>query len=192
MEHSPQHQEKIAVEMFKFDNSVEDSEELQQLAKELEAEHEEYVNSEPVLVPQTTILFTSGLHSCRCNFLTARRYRTYIRRSCMWAQEYGITTFLADYTTPFGLLALEILLELRKTGANFALYAISSRHVCRRISYRLIQETDIEIAWNLAQCDYRYQCLYSVDTLYRVYVNTGIRCTEEGIRYKQQIPNLCS
>lgn len=192
MEHSSRYQEKIDSEILEFDNIVEDSEELQQLAKELEAEHEEYVSSEPILVPQTTLLFTSGHHSRRCNFLTAKHYRTYILQSCTWAQEHGITTFITDYTTPFGLLALEILLELRNAGVNFTLYAISSRHFCRRRSYRLIPETDIEIAWDLARCDYRYQCLYSTDTLHRVYSNAGTRCTEEGIRYKRQLPNLCS
>ena len=192
MKHLPRYQKKTDAEILEFDDIVEDSEELQQLAKDLEAEYEEYVSSEPVLVPQTTILFTSGQHSHRCNFLTARRYRTYIRRSCTWAQEHGITTFIVDYTTPFGLLALEILLELRNAGANFALYTISSRHTCQRKSYRLIQETDIEIAWNLAKCDYRYQCLYSVDTVHRVYSNAGTRCTEDGIRYKRQMPNSCS
>lgn len=190
MEHSPQYRQEMEAQVSEFDD-MEDSEELQQLAKELEAEYEEYINSEPVLVPQTTILFTSGRHSRRCNFLTASRYRTYIRQSCTWAQEHGITTFIADYTTPFGLLALEILLDLRNIGANFTLYAISSRHVCRRKSYRLIQETDIEIAWDLSKCDYRYQCLYSVDTLYRVYSNAGTHCTEEGIKYKRQMPDPC-
>ena len=96
----------------------------------------------------------------------------------------------AGYTTPFGLLAMEVLLDLRSAGANFALYTISSRHVGRRRSFRLIQETDIELAWNLAKCDYRYQCLYSVDTLHRVYFTAGTRCTEEGIQRKRQMPEI--
>lgn len=188
-EHSPRYREKIDAQLSKFDD-IEDIEELQQLAKELESEYEEYVKSEPVLVPQATILFTSGRHSRRCNFLTARHYSAYIRWSYTWAQEHGITTFIADYTTPFGLLAMEILLDLRNAGASFALYAISSRHVGRRRSFRLIQETDIELAWNLAKCDYRYQCLYSVDTLHRVYSNAGTRCTEEGIQRKRQMSEI--
>ena len=107
-------------------------------------------------------------------------------------RKQGITTFIADYTTPFGLLAFEILLELRSTGANFTLYAVSSRHIGRRRSYRLIKETDLELAWNLAKCDYRYQCLYSVDTLYKIYSNSGTHCTEDGIRQKQQMPRPCT
>ena len=173
-------------------NNMEVSEDLRQLAAEAVAEYEEHVNSEPVLVPQETILFTSGRHSHRCNFLTARRYRTYIRMTCIWAQKQGISTFIADYTTPFGLLAMEILLELRSAGTDFTLYAVSSRHVGRRRSYRLIWETDLELAWNLAKCDYRYQCLYSVDTLYNIYSNSGTHCTEDGIRQKRQMPRPCT
>lgn len=189
MEHSPRYKKRMDAQIAKFD-SIEDSEELQQFAKVLETEYEEHINSEPVLIPQTTILYTSGHHSRRCNFLTARRYRTYIRWSFDWAQKHGITTFIADYTTPFGLLALEILLERRTSGTDFALYAVSSRHIGCRKSYRLIQETDIEIAWTLAQCNYHYQSLYSVDTLHKVYSGAGIWCTEEGIRCKCQIPEL--
>lgn len=111
IEHSPRYRKEIDAEIAAFDN-MEVSEDLRQLAAEAVAEYEEHMNSEPVLVPQETILFTSGRHSRRCNFLTARRYRTYIRMTCIWAREQGITTFITDYTTPFGLLALEILLSL--------------------------------------------------------------------------------
>lgn len=191
IEHSPQYRKKIDAQIAAFDN-MEVSEDLRQLAAEAVAEYEEHMNSEPVLVPQETILFTSGCHSRRCNFLTARRYRAYIRKTCIWAREQGITTFIADYTTPFGLLAFEILLELRSAGANFTLYAVSSRHIGRRRSYRLVKETDLELAWNLAKCDYRYQCLYSVDTLYNIYSNSGTHCTEDGIRQKRQMPRPCT
>ena len=77
IEHSPQYRKKIDAQIAAF-NNMEVSEDLRQLAAEAVAEYEEHVNSEPVLVPQETILFTSGRHSHRCNFLTARRYRTYI------------------------------------------------------------------------------------------------------------------
>lgn len=187
MEHLHYRQENIDLEASEF-KAADCSEELQDFSKMVEEEYEERINCEPVLDPKTTILFTSGHHRRRCNFLTARRYRTYIRLSYLWAREQGITTFITDYTTPFGLLAMETLLELRSTGADFVLYAISSRYFARRKSYRLIPETDIEIAWNLSKCDYRYQSLYSVDTLHKVYSGAGIWCTEAGIRCKCQIP----
>ncbi len=184
MEHLHYRQENIDLEASEF-KAADCSEELQDFSKMVEEEYEERINCEPVLDPKTTILFTSGHHRRRCNFLTARRYRTYIRLSYLWAREQGITTFITDYTTPFGLLAMETLLELRSTGADFVLYAISSRYFARRKSYRLIPETDIEIAWNISKCDYRFQCLYSVDTLHKVYSNAGVRCTENGIHQKR-------
>ena len=168
MEHLHYRQENIDLEASEF-KAADCSEELKDFSKMVEEEYEERITCEPVLDPKTTILFTSGHHRRRCNFLTARRYRTYIRLSYLWAREQGITTFITDYTTPFGLLAMETLLELRSTGADFVLYAISSRYFARRKSYRLIPETDIEIAWNISKCDYRFQCLYSVDTLHKVY-----------------------
>ncbi|RKI64551.1 hypothetical protein D7V91_16025 [bacterium 1xD42-67] len=183
-EHSPRYRKKIDAQIAAFEN-MEVSEELQQLAAETVAEYEEYMSSEPVLVPQDTMLFSSGHHSRRCNFLTARRYRAYIRMSYIWAQKHGINTFIADYTTPFGLLALETLLELRSIGEDFTLYTINSRHIGRRKSYRLIWETDLELAWILAKCDYRYQCLYSADTLYKIYLNSGTHCNEDGIQRKR-------
>lgn len=152
MEHLHYRQENIDLEASEF-KAADCSEELQDFSKMVEEEYEERINCEPVLDPKTTILFTSGHHRRRCNFLTARRYRTYIRLSYLWAREQGITTFITDYTTPFGLLAMETLLELRSTGADFVLYAISSRYFARRKSYRLIPETDIEIAWNISKCD---------------------------------------
>ena len=156
-EHMPHHQEKADEVMLEFEDT-DCSEELQELSRTLVEEYEEYINSEPVLAPQTTILFAGQDHGRRCNFLTARRYRTYIRLSYAWARKQGITTFIVDYTTAFGLLAMETLLELRSKGADFVLYAMNSRHFARRKSYRLIPETDIEIAWDLSKCDYRYQC----------------------------------
>ena len=173
-EHLPHHQEKADEAVFEFEDT-DCSEELQEFSRTLAEEYEEYINSEPVLVPQTTILF-------------AGQDRTYIRLSYVWARKQGITTFVVDYTTAFGLLAMETLLELRGKGADFLLYAINSRHFAKRKSYRLIPETDIEIAWNLSKCDYRYQSLYSVDTLHKVYSGAGIWCTEAGIRCKCQIP----
>jgi len=129
IEHSPRYRKKIDAQIAAF-GSMDVSEDLRQLAAETVAEYEERMNFEPALAPQETILFTSGRHSC--SFLTAMRYRTYIRMTCIWARKQGISTFIADYTTPFGLLAMEILLELRSAGADFTLYAVSSRHVGRR------------------------------------------------------------
>lgn len=186
----PHHQEKADEVMLEFEDT-DCSEELQELSRTLVEEYEEYINSEPVLAPQTTILFAGQDHGRRCNFLTARRYRTYIRLSYAWARKQGITTFIVDYTTAFGLLAMETLLELRSKGADFVLYAMNSRHFARRKSYRLIPETDIEIAWDLSKCDYRYQCTYSPDTLYRVYSSVGIRCAEDGMHRKRQMANPC-
>ena len=184
MEHLHYRQENIDLEASEF-KAADCSEELKDFSKMVEEEYEERINCEPVLDPKTTILFTSGHHRRRCNFLTARRYRTYIRLSYLWAREQGITTFITDYTTPFGLLAMETLLELRSTGADFVLYAISSRYFAKRKSFRLIPETDIEVTWNISKCDYRFQCLYSIDTLRRVYSSVGVRCTENGIYQKR-------
>ena len=189
-EHLPHHQEKADEAVFEFEDT-DCSEELQEFSRTLAEEYEEYINSEPVLVPQTTILFAGQDRGRRCNFLTARRYRTYIRLSYVWARKQGITTFVVDYTTAFGLLAMETLLELRGKGADFLLYAINSRHFAKRKSYRLIPETDIEIAWDLSKCDYRYQCTYSADTLYRIYSSVGMRCAEDGIHRKRQISDPC-
>ena len=186
MEHFPHRQENADLETSEFEDAN-CSEELKEFSKMVEEEYEDRINSEPVLDPQTTMLFASGHHRRRCNFLTARRYRTYIRLSYRWAREQGITTFIIDYTTPFGLLAMETLLELRSAGADFVLYAISSRYFARRKSFRLIPETDIEVTWNISKCDYRFQCLYSIDTLRRVYSNVGTHCSEEGIRCKRQM-----
>lgn len=186
MERLPHRQRRVDEAMFEFEDA-DCSEKLQAFARTLAEECEEYIGSEPVLVPQTTILFTGRNQRRRCNFLTARRYRTYIRLSYAWARKQGVTTFVVDYTTAFGLLAMETLLDIRNTGADFALYAISSRRFARRKSYRLIPETNIEVAWDLSKCDYRYQCPYSVDTLKRVCASVGIRCTEDGIYCKRQM-----
>lgn len=70
-EHLPHHQEKADEVMLEFEDT-DCSEELQELSRTLVEEYEEYINSEPVLVPQTTILFAGQDHGRRCNFLGKR------------------------------------------------------------------------------------------------------------------------
>ena len=150
------------------------------LTQEMEQEYQAHIAGEPCLDPQRAILFHSR-HSWICNFLTAPYFRRAIRCSFQWAVEHGFTTFLVDYGTPFGLLALEVLLELRGTGVKFSLYAARSVHMGQRKSYRLHRESDVSLIPLIAQCDYNYTQFSLVQTILQIYLKLDYFCTEIGV-----------
>ena len=115
--------------------------ELLLLTRRMEQEYQDRTAGGPRLDPERTLLFHSR-HSWVCNFLTAPYFRRAVRRAFQWASERGFTTFLADYGTPFGLLALEELSDLRRSGFRFSLYAVRSVHMTQRKSYRLRRGAD--------------------------------------------------
>ena len=79
--------------------------------KEIEEAIEPSAENLPKLIPEKTMAFHSWRNTCACNFITAPSYRKRIRNEMQWGRENGIEVFLVDYTTPFGLLAFETLLE---------------------------------------------------------------------------------
>ena len=153
---------------------------------ELQNDLDEYVRMEPTLCPHRTLLFSGGYYSRKCNFLTASRYRKHIKRTYTWAVKRGIDTFIADYTTQIGLLALETLLSLRDAGEAFHLYAVRTISVRERKSYRLIRETPIEIIYLELQCDYIYRPPYFMEMKEKVYSKVGVLCNTKGIRIMRE------
>ena len=156
------------------------------LTQEMEQEYQAHIAGEPCLDPQRAILFHSR-HSWICNFLTAPYFRRAIRRSFQWAVEHGFTTFLVDYGTPFGLLALEVLLELRGTGVKFSLYAARSVHMGQRKSYRLHRESDVSLIPLIAQCDYNYTQFSPAQTIFQIYLKLDFFCTEICVERTQRM-----
>lgn len=148
--------------------------------------NEELLGVEPLLVPQRTILYGGGYHRKTCNFITAKRYRSYIRQSYFWAVQQGFDTFITDVATPFGLLALETLRDLRSEGETFYLYTVRSKMFAQRKSYRLIPETPLELAFLEGSCDYRYLHLYKKEMLEKVLSKIGAVCNPKGIRLMKQ------
>ena len=153
---------------------------------ELQNDLDEYTRMEPTLCPRRTLLFGGGYYSRKCNFLTASRYRKHIRHTYTWAVEHKIDTFIVDYTTPIGLLALETLLSLRDAGESFHLYAVRSISVRERKSYRLIRETPIEIIFLQLNCDYTYRSPNFIDMKEKVYSKVGVLCNTKGIRIMRE------
>ena len=129
----------------------------------------------PTLVPQRTMLFHSGADDSLCNAASASFYRQQILAAHKWARQQGINTFLTDYTTPLGILALETLLELRKTDDSFQVFSFRSNHVRTRKTYRTIPETELELILLVTQADYCY-CGISCFVTQAV-----VACSERGI-----------
>ena len=96
--------------------SAEEGEKFREMIDEFEDQH---LSNLPKLTPRRTMLFYSDIikHS-RCNWVTAHRFRRYICKCYHWAIRRGITTFIADYTSPFGLLAMETLISYKNHGAD--------------------------------------------------------------------------
>ena len=147
---------------------------------EIERTVQEHYDNEPKLDPRRTMLFHSRPEEHLCNSITASIYRQKIIETREWARRHGITTFLADFHTPFGLLALETLLELREAGDNFRVYAVKSRYFAKRKTYRTIPETGIEMAFLASRADYSYHGLPE-EIVHSVFPNAATRCSERGI-----------
>lgn len=127
--------------------------------KEIEEAIEPSVESLPELIPEKTMAFHSWRDNGSCNFATASSYRKKIRDEVQWGRKNGIEVFLVDYTTPFGLLSLETLLEERKQYGDFRVYVYQSRYFSKRRTYRLVKETPLEMLFMSAEADYHYGCL---------------------------------
>ena len=100
-------------------------------------DEEEQKEQKPALEPRRTMLFISGRRR-RCNFLNAWWYRRAILRNYHWGKQRGFTEYVADPYSPFGLLAMETLGRLKRSGEKLLLYSVHSCHVGQRRSYRLI------------------------------------------------------
>lgn len=150
---------------------------------------EEFLDIEPNLNPQQTILCGGGYYRKSCNFLTANKFRSYIRKTYFWASKRGIDVYITDVATPFGLLALETLLSLRNEGEHFQLYSVRSKLFVKRKTYRLIRETPVEMALLESKCDYCYQFLDPSEMVHKILSKSGLWCNTRGIRIAQKDPN---
>lgn len=158
----------------------------QEFADEFAAEMKDVESNVPELVPDKTMLFFSRPEEHSCNFITAFYHRKRIGYALAWAEQRGISTFLADYSTPFGLLALETMLQKRDNGAEIMVCAAKGHFIGKRKTYRLIKETPIEIAFLTARADYVYSML-PMQTFYEVFLHAGIHCSETGIWISKNI-----
>lgn len=68
---------------------------------------------------------------------------------------------------------METLLDLRSSGEQFNLYAVKSKRISRRKSYRLIRETEIKLIWSINKCDYHYLGIYMPGLLKKIRSNVG-------------------
>lgn len=139
-----------------------------------------------MVVLQRTLLFLSRSKEHDCNSITARKYRKSILLALQWAQEHGISTFVVDYATPLGILALETLLDERKKGAEFNIYTIRTTHVTLRRTYRLVKETPIELAILTSSGDYHYTMLPDDATRF-MFSQIAIHFTEAGCWFCDQL-----
>lgn len=165
-----------------------DSEQVSRIEEEVKNDFEEHERQRPVLDPRRTMAFVSRPEEHGCNFLSAAHYRRQIYCALAWAKKHGFTCFIADYSTPYGLLALETILQLKQDGIDITIYAAKSRWIKARKTYRLIKEPPLELAMLTASADYCFLSL-PLGTLIEVFSNSGVLCSEEGLWIsKKKIP----
>lgn len=146
----------------------------------LELHFEEHRAAEPTLEPRRTMIFSSYNSKKKCNFLTAKYYKRLIAKDLHWALERGFTNILVDYTTPYGLLALETFLPLKTSEVSFQLFSIKTRLISDRKSFRLIPETNAEIDAFIKKCDYNFSQYLPEETLSLLFSNAGVLSNESG------------
>lgn len=100
-------------------DALEEDPECQAFLQELE---ESWPPPIPDFEPRRTAVFTS-LHSrSAIRWYSLRFYRRKIRRDAFWLLGHGYHSFVVNYGSRYGLLALEELLQLREQGGSFRLY----------------------------------------------------------------------
>lgn len=164
-----------------FNENSEDNKEMAALAKK---HYQEYVDSEPEIEPRRTVLYYGTGKFFECNFLNAFIKRKDIVHTYYWAAEHGFTTYIVDYATPFGLLALQTLNDLRANGEFFNLYVYKGNFRPKRRTYRLIPETQFEIIMEAARSDYCFS-LYGAEVLHKILFRAGILCKGHGIEFSK-------
>lgn len=93
------------------------------------------------------------------------------------------------YYTPLGLLALEVLVELREQDENFHVYAVRSIYFGKRKTYRPIPEAPVELAFLATRADYSYHDPLD-EMLTEVLPCAWMQCSEQGIWFaKDKIPS---
>ena len=150
-------------------------------AKDLDKYVKEYLAASPHIDPRRAVLFLAKSNEHGCNFITTRRFEKYISNLYRQARSWGMTTFIVDNSTPFGLLAHEILLAVKGQGEDFSLYVFQSKTFSKCKSFRLIPETDTErIRLNLS-ADYHYE-FFSKDGIIGHFLNcAGLIITEKEL-----------
>ena len=176
----PQTDEEILAEFEERAESVTPEEK-----EEIKRTFQEHEDNEPVLDPEKTMLIQSRPEEHGCNAFTVGSYRDKLFIAIEFARKNGIDTFLADYSTPFGLLALEELVKLREAGENFRVYAVKSNYITQRRTYRIIRETPIEMAFLPVRADYTYHELPEY-MLRFVLPMAGVQCSERGFWYSSE------
>ena len=133
--------------------------------------------SVPKLDPHRTILFQSKPDEHLCNSISADFYRQRVLSIHKWARQLGTNTFLTDYSTPFGLLALETLLALRKGDDSFRVFSFRSCYIGSRRTYRTVVESNLELILLVSQSDYCYSGS-SPQACAHIYSHVAIDCSE--------------
>ena len=126
-----------------------------------------------------SMAFHSWTRSIRCNFLTATWYRKRIRAEIQWVREHEIALYVADYTTPFGLLALEELIKDRKKNGGIKICAYRTMLFGKRRTYRLWKEPELDVTLLCGQADYYYGT-HPSDALAFLLPQIAIHCSETG------------
>lgn len=130
--------------------------------------------------PKRTVLYR-GRHGHRCNFLTVRKYQKEILIKTIVLLMSGIDTIFVDYISPFGLAALEKLIEMREKGYPFKLYAIQGGLITKRKTYRLIPEIGSEIIILAGRCDKHLLPYSDGNMIKKVYRDVFRILDEDGI-----------
>ena len=184
---TPQFEERLMAEFEEMADRLPQTEK-DDIERTVREQYEKTDAARPKLNPRRTMLIHSRPEEHGCNAMTAPLYKQKILNTLEWARERGITTFLADYYTPLGLLALEVLVELREHGENFHVFAVRSTYFGKRKTYRTIPETPVELAFLATRADYSYHDPLD-EMLTEVLPCTWMQCSEQGIWFaKDKIP----
>lgn len=123
-----------------------------------EQESKEREQQAPELIFEETAVFMSTREKPQLHFYNVRKYRKRIAEQFKFLRESGANTFIVEYSSPYGLLAMEMLLSLQKDQAPFHLYCFKQLDR-KRQTYRLVKEYPLELVFLAARCDYSYGLL---------------------------------
>lgn len=141
-------------------------------------------NTDPEFNPHQTALFTTITMDSPLNYINEGKYRKKIHRDCRWLLNHGYYNFVVNYGNQYGMLAMQELLCMKKSGLQFTLYRGKVTGERRALIRNKLDELLMA-----GSCDRCFGNYHSVDFMKKVFMQVTVISSEKYLfNSEQKIP----